>query len=143
MRYRAPGISYHKIHIAANPASDIFSYLHVMRVLLIFLLISIASGTGAQTVTGSWYGLAEARSKGSNTNNYLTELVIKQKGNDVEGVFGYYFRSGYQSYYIRGTYNPSTRLLIINPQPDDECLPNGAVILSKTKKVKTPSNIHP
>jgi hypothetical protein len=71
----------------------------------------------AQTVTGSWYGIAEANAKGINNNNYLTELVIKQKGNDVEGVFGYYFRSGYQSYYIRGHYNPKTRLLTIKNIP--------------------------
>jgi len=35
----------------------------------------------------------------------------------VEGIFGYYFRSGYQSYYIRGKYNPRTRLLTIKNIP--------------------------
>jgi hypothetical protein len=32
-------------------------------------------------------------------------------------VFGYYFRSGYQSYYIRGTFNPHTRKLVIKNIP--------------------------
>ena len=46
-------------------------------------------------------------------NNYLTELVIKQKGSRVEGVFGYYFRNKYESFLIHGTYNPKTREIII------------------------------
>jgi hypothetical protein len=46
-------------------------------------------------------------------NNYLTELVIKQKGNRVEGIFGYYFRDKYQSFFIHGTYNPRTREITI------------------------------
>jgi len=70
-----------------------------------------------QSVTGNWYGLAEPSGKGSNTNNYLTEFILKQKGNHVEGVFGYYFRSGYQSYFVRGTYDPKTRMLAIKNLP--------------------------
>jgi hypothetical protein len=99
--------------------SDIrhFSYLHGMRLLFILLLLSISYCIQAQSVTGSWYGLAEAAAKGANNNNYLTELIIRQKGNDVEGIFGYYFRTGYQSYYIRGRYNPKTRLLTIKNIP--------------------------
>ena len=88
-----------------------------MRLLPILLLSAISSCVQAQSVTGSWFGLAEASAKGSNNNNYLTELIIKQKGNKVEGIFSYYFRSGFQSYYVRGTYNPQTRLLTINNLP--------------------------
>ncbi|MEO6314420.1 MAG: hypothetical protein ABIU63_13140 [Chitinophagaceae bacterium] len=88
-----------------------------MRVFILFILLGTVNVALAQTVTGSWYGLAEASAKGANNNNYLTELVIKQKGVDVEGIFGYYFRSGYQSYYIRGKYNPKTRLLTIKNVP--------------------------
>jgi len=88
-----------------------------MRLLIILLLLACSFYTQAQTVTGSWYGIAEAKAKGINNNNYLTELIIKQKGNEVQGVFGYYFRSGYQSYYIRGHYNPKTRLLTIKNIP--------------------------
>lgn len=88
-----------------------------MRLLSIVLLMFVSFLLHAQTVTGSWYGLAEANTKGNNNNNYLTELIITQKGNDVEGIFGYYFRSGYQSYYVRGTYNPKTRALSIKNIP--------------------------
>ena len=66
----------------------------------------------AQTVSGSWYGRADVDVAGIH-NNYLTELVIKQKGNRVEGIFGYYFRDKYQSFFIHGTYNPRTREITI------------------------------
>jgi hypothetical protein len=88
-----------------------------MRTLLISFFSLGSFIAGAQTVTGSWYGVADATNGGYNNNNYLTELVIKQKGDEVEGVFGYYFRTGYQSYYIRGRYNAKTRVLTINNIP--------------------------
>src|SRR5450755_496017 len=66
----------------------------------------------AQTATGSWYGRAEVELAGMH-DNYLTELVIKQKGNRVTGVFGYYFRDKYQSFFVHGHYNPQTREVTI------------------------------
>ncbi len=74
-------------------------------------------GAHAQSVTGSWYGVADAVNAGPNSNNYLTELIIKQKGDDIEGVFGYYFRDGYQSFFFRGKYNAKTRLISIKNIP--------------------------
>lgn len=50
-------------------------------------------------------------------NSYLTELIIKQKGNEVTGIFGYYFRDGYKSVFVRGTYNDKTRELSIKNIP--------------------------
>jgi hypothetical protein len=88
-----------------------------MRSLFIFIFILAGFFSNAQSVTGSWYGVADAANAGVNNNNYLTELIIKQKGEDIEGVFGYYFRTGYQSYYIRGKYNAKTRVLSIKNIP--------------------------
>jgi hypothetical protein len=82
--------------------------------LLIFLL-SI-SAVHAQGVTGSWYGKADVIARGVN-NNYLTELILKQKGNEVEGIFGYYFKDSYQSFFIRGTYDKASRELRIKNLP--------------------------
>ena len=65
----------------------------------------------AQTVAGSWYGKADVATLSGNSNNYLTELVLKQKGNEVEGIFGYYFKDSYQSFFIRGKFNPKSRLV--------------------------------
>ncbi|MBZ5856280.1 hypothetical protein [Flavihumibacter profundi] len=81
------------------------------RIILISLMI-ISLNAGAQTMGGSWYGKADVVLDGT-FNNYLTELVIKQKGNTVEGIFGYYFRNGYQSFFVKGTYDPQTRQVSI------------------------------
>ncbi|WP_152616840.1 hypothetical protein [Flavihumibacter solisilvae] len=81
------------------------------RIILISLLI-LSLKSNAQTAAGSWYGKADVVLDGT-FNNYLTELVIKQKGNKVEGIFGYYFRNGYQSFFVKGTYDPKTRQVSI------------------------------
>lgn len=82
--------------------------------LLIFILsISAAS---AQTISGSWYGKADVVARGVN-NNYLTELVLKQKGNEVEGIFAYYFKDSYQSFFIRGVYDKNSREVRIKNLP--------------------------
>jgi general stress protein 26 len=70
----------------------------------------------AQTATGSWYGRADVMI-GGNSNNYMTEMVLKQKGNDVEGIFGYYFKDSYQSFFVHGKYDPKTRLVHIKNMP--------------------------
>jgi hypothetical protein len=70
----------------------------------------------AQSVAGSWYGKADVVARGVN-NNYLTELILKQKGDEVEGIFGYYFKDSYQSFFVRGTYNKKSRELRINNLP--------------------------
>jgi hypothetical protein len=80
----------------------------------IFLFASIYSFS--QTVTGSWYGRADVDMSGLH-NNYLSELILKQKGNEIEGVFGYYFKNMYQSIFIRGTYDKNTRLVTIKNIP--------------------------
>lgn len=89
----------------------------MQRITLIFFLGLICHvASQAQTVTGSWYGRADVVAQGINSN-YLTELIIKQKGNEVEGIFGYYFKDSYQSFFIRGTYNKNTRAININNLP--------------------------
>ncbi|MGZ5245605.1 MAG: hypothetical protein ACXWV5_00780 [Flavitalea sp.] len=71
----------------------------------------------AQNATGSWYGRADITNMGANQSNYLTELIIKQKGDEVEGIFGYYFKDSYQSFFVRGTYNKTTREVSIKNLP--------------------------
>ena len=84
-----------------------------MRIIFyIVLCVAAPAYLQAQTISGSWYGRADVDLTGIN-NNYLTELVIKQKGGRVQGIFGYYFRDKYQSYFVHGTYNPKTREITI------------------------------
>ncbi|HEY0679606.1 MAG TPA: hypothetical protein VGD17_15080 [Chitinophagaceae bacterium] len=82
--------------------------------ILAFSLISLLSFS--QSVTGSWYGRADVAMEGLH-NNYLTELILKQSGNEVVGVFGYYFKNMYQSIFIRGTYDKKTRQVYIRNIP--------------------------
>jgi len=88
----------------------------MQKVLFICALLAVRGVLSAQTVSGSWYGHADVDMAGVH-NNYLTELVIKQKGNRVEGIFGYYFRDKYQSFFIHGRYDPKTREITIKDVP--------------------------
>src|SRR5580704_11341274 len=81
------------------------------KALVIGFLLS-AKIISAQTVTGSWFGTADVVLAGIH-NNYLTELIIKQKGDEVEGTFGYYFKDTYQSFFVHGTYNAKSKEVII------------------------------
>lgn len=87
------------------------------KIFLSILTLSALLQAEAQTVTGSWYGKAAVNLGSDNSNNYLTELQIRQKGNEVDGVLGYYFRDQYQSFFIRGTYDKNSRELVIRDIP--------------------------
>jgi hypothetical protein len=87
-----------------------------MKNVLLLLLLSSVLNLRAQKVTGYWYGQANVEMAGIQ-NNYLTELIISQKGTRVKGFFGYYFKDVYQSFVVKGTYDPKTRKVIINDIP--------------------------
>jgi hypothetical protein len=87
-----------------------------MKSLKLLLIIFSAYTVHAQTVTGYWYGQANVEMSGIQ-NNYLTELIISQKGTHVKGFFGYYFKDVYQSFVVKGTFDPGTRKLVINDIP--------------------------
>ena len=72
-----------------------------MKNLLLLLLLFSALNLQAQKVTGYWYGQANVEMAGIQ-NNYLTELIISQKGTRVKGFFGYYFKDVYQSFVVKG-----------------------------------------
>lgn len=88
----------------------------MIKLLFTIAIAIFGSSALAQTATGSWYGKADVMMQGNNSN-YLTELIIKQKGNTVEGIFGYYFKDSYQSFFVRGTYDLKTRQVEIRNLP--------------------------
>ena len=88
----------------------------MLRTLLLLLFALPVQYLTAQSVTGAWYGRADVMVQGIN-NNYLTELILRQKGDEVEGIFGYYFKDTYQSFFIRGSYNKKTREVFIKNMP--------------------------
>jgi hypothetical protein len=87
-----------------------------MKILASIYLMISALSLQAQKVTGYWYGKANVEVAGIQ-NNYLTELIISQKGNKVKGFFGYYFKDVYQSFVVKGTYDPNTKKIVINDIP--------------------------
>ena len=87
-----------------------------MRCILLLAGCLLYSFGFTHSLTGSWYGRADAELDGSN-NNYLTELVIKQKGDDIEGIFGYYFCNGYKSQFIRAHYDKTSRQFVLKNIP--------------------------
>ncbi len=90
--------------------------LNRMKNVVLLLFAFAILNAKAQKVTGYWYGQANVEMAGIQ-NNYLTELIISQKGNKVRGFFGYYFKDIYQSFVVKGTFDPKTRKLIINDIP--------------------------
>ena len=88
----------------------------MLRIILILSILITGRFVHAQSLSGSWYGKADVVVQGV-YNNYLTELVLKQRGGEVEGVFGYYFKDTYQSFFVRGTYNKDTRAVSIKNLP--------------------------
>ncbi len=87
-----------------------------MKNLFFLLLLFCVLYAQSQKVTGYWYGQANVEVAGIQ-NNYLTELIISQKGTKVKGFFGYYFKDVYQSFLVKGTFDPKTRKLVINDIP--------------------------
>jgi hypothetical protein len=87
-----------------------------LPLVLFFLATITLDALAQQKVSGSWFGVANATIDGVH-NNYMVELSIKQKGNDIEGVFGYYFRDGYQSYFVRGKFSETSRTISIKNLP--------------------------
>jgi hypothetical protein len=88
----------------------------MLRIILVLSLVLTGRFVFSQSISGSWYGKADVVVQGM-YNNYLTELVLKQRGSEVEGVFGYYFKDTYQSFFVRGTYNKETRAVRIRNLP--------------------------
>ena len=88
-----------------------------MRAAALFFIVvlSVLSGK-AQNIKGSWFGSADVLLGGSH-NNYLVELDLKQENNEIKGIISYYFKETFQSFYVKGTYNPRTREILIKDLP--------------------------
>jgi hypothetical protein len=114
----------------------------------VFLVLAFFLGNKllAQGVSGSWYGQADVEISGVHSN-YLTELIIKQKGDEIEGVFAYYFKDVHLSFYVHGNYNAKAQEISIKNIPiiyfntnstanSIDCNTNflGSLFLSKVKK---------
>jgi hypothetical protein len=87
-----------------------------MKKTLLIVSLFFAIKVSAQGVSGAWYGQADVEMSGIHSN-YLTELIIKQKGDEIEGIFGYYFKDVHQSFYIHGSYDAAKQEIYIKNIP--------------------------
>jgi hypothetical protein len=92
-------------------------HTQLMRNSILLVIFLVSYSLQAQKVTGYWYGQANVEMNGSIHNNYLTELIVAQKGNKIKGFFGYYFKDVYQSFLIKGTFDPQTRQVVFRNIP--------------------------
>jgi len=98
---------------------EIFKRMKFLKPVVVIAIIAscfISYKTVAQSVSGKWYGIGHVEIE-SSTNSYLCELIITQRGSTVTGYFNYFFRDGYFSNKLSGTYNASTRTLRLKPLP--------------------------
>jgi len=84
--------------------------------LLLVIFTILYCTANAQELKGKWYGVASVEGQ-PGANNYLCEFLFEQKGNKVTGYFNYFFRNGYFTNKIQGTYDNKTRRLRINTFP--------------------------
>ncbi len=70
----------------------------------------------AQNVSGKWYGVGKVKKAGDH-NSYLSEMILKQKGNRVTGEYNYFYRSAEIKTKVTGRYNPKYKVLELDPQP--------------------------
>ena len=85
-------------------------------VYLIFVCFLMICRSNAQTVSGHWYGIGKVAMPGEHSS-YLSELMIKQKGNIVTGELQYYFRDSLFKVKVNGSFNTRTRQLVFKPIP--------------------------
>jgi archaellum component FlaF (FlaF/FlaG flagellin family) len=83
---------------------------------VLFILIIHVCPIRAQSVKGSWYGVGHIQMEG-NTENYLSELILKVDGTNLKGEFNYYFRDSLFKNKIKCSFNKKTRSLIIHQFP--------------------------
>lgn len=81
-----------------------------MKNIIVALCLVVSTQVQAQ-VEGYWYGAANIKNNAA--NNYLVEMIIKQKGTNVEAVVNYYFRKTFRSIKTTGIFNAADRRLTL------------------------------
>ncbi|MES2332897.1 MAG: hypothetical protein V4539_25030 [Bacteroidota bacterium] len=80
--------------------------------ILLFLLMH--SHSFSQNVDGHWYGVGIVQAN-AEYNNYMSELILKQKGKTVSGTLNYYFMDSLVKVNVNGSFDAQTRKLTLKP----------------------------
>jgi hypothetical protein len=85
-----------------------------LSAIFLFLLMQITAFS--QNVNGHWYGVGIVQTSGE-YSNYMSELVLRQKGKTISGALNYYFKDSLVKVPVSGTYDDQTHSLRIKPFP--------------------------
>lgn len=84
-----------------------------LTVRIVFLL-GICQGVRAQNVNGHWFGVGVVQTQ-KEYNNYMSELVLRQKGRAVWGWMNYYFKDSLVKAEVSGSFDEQSHRLRIKP----------------------------
>lgn len=84
------------------------------KILLLIGALFSAVSLFSQQVNGHWYGIGKMQAT-RDYHQYLSELVLRQKGKQVWGELDYYFRDSLVKVPISGSFDPVSRRLSILP----------------------------
>jgi hypothetical protein len=83
------------------------------RLLLLLLLLTLLKTGISQDVKGHWFGIGNVQTSQMH-QQYLSELVLRQKGKNVWGSLQYFFKDSLVNVPLTGSFDAQTRKLSIN-----------------------------
>lgn len=87
-----------------------------IRITAVLLCSLLAHASFSQEVDGHWYGVGIVDASKDYTN-YMSELILRQKGRSVWGSLQYYFKDSLLKVPVSGAYDEKTRQLRLKPFP--------------------------
>ncbi len=81
-------------------------------VIILFSLMHTRSFS--QNADGHWFGVGIVQAA-NDYNNYMSELILKQKGKLISGTLNYYFKDSLVKVAVNGSYDNQTHKLSIKP----------------------------
>ncbi len=88
----------------------------VIAILMCFSILVTGKISFGQNLNGHWFGVGVVQEPKQN-NNYLAELVIRQKDKAIWGALFYYFKDSLVFSRISGSFDKKTRILTLQPFP--------------------------
>jgi hypothetical protein len=85
-----------------------------LRIPGVLLFLLMHSFSFSQNVDGHWYGVGIVQAP-RDYNNYMSEMILKQKGKTVSGTLNYYFKDSLIKVVINGSFDEETHRLRIKP----------------------------
>ncbi len=85
-----------------------------LKAAVIILFVLMHAHSFSQNVDGHWFGVGVVQTNADN-NNYMSELILRQKGKSISGSLQYYFKDSLVKVAVNGSYDDETHRLRIRP----------------------------